>query len=209
MISSIAYASCYVYSPVGSGELCERSRLLRTLLKAGDVASLRKCARRVREQATCCPHLAGFFKPTDLLIPVPGSAPYCQGHPWASQNLAMALVDAGLGAATWTGLQRVRAVRKSATAAPGMRPTVRRHYESLRVVQPTDPPDGIVLIDDVVTKGRTLLAAASRVQEAFPDAKIRSFALLRTMGLIAEVERLLNPCQGHIRWRGGDAHRNP
>ena len=67
----------------------------------------------------------------------------------------------------------------------------------------------VVLIDDVVTKGRTLLAAATRLQEAFPEADIRAFALLRTQGLIPGVQRLLDPCKGEIRWKAGDAHRNP
>jgi adenine/guanine phosphoribosyltransferase-like PRPP-binding protein len=66
-----------------------------------------------------------------------------------------------------------------------------------------------VLIDDVVTKGRTLLAAATRVREALPGAEIRAFALLRTMGFIQGIDRLLDPCVGEIRWRAGDAHRNP
>jgi hypothetical protein len=65
------------------------------------------------------------------------------------------------------------------------------------------------LVDDVVTKGRTLLAAAARVQEAFPCAEIRAFALIRTMGLTRNVERLVDPCIGEIRWRGGDACRTP
>ena len=59
------------------------------------------------------------------------------------------------------------------------------------------------------TKGRTLLAAASRVHEAFPCAQIRAFALVRTMGLIPGVQQLLDPCKGEIRWRSGDAHRSP
>jgi hypothetical protein len=59
------------------------------------------------------------------------------------------------------------------------------------------------------TKGRTLLAAASCVHEAFPGAQIRAFALLRTMGLISGIQRLLDPCKGEIRWRSGDAHRSP
>ena len=67
----------------------------------------------------------------------------------------------------------------------------------------------VVLIDDVVTKGRTLLAAATVLQEAFPQADIRAFALLRTRGLIPGVQRLLDPCKGEIRWQAGDAHRNP
>ena len=189
--------------------MCERSRLLRSFLKAGDEAFLRKYARRVCQEATYSPLLAGFFEPTDLLVPVPGSAPYSSGDPWVSQDLALALVKEGLGGAAWTGLHRVRAVRKSATAAPGTRPTVNLHYDSFYVERPAEPPEGIVLIDDVVTKGRTLLAAASRVQEAFPGVHVRGFALLRTMGRISTVEQLLDPCKGQIRWRGGDAHRSP
>ena len=189
--------------------MCERSRLLRTYLKAGDQDFMRKYARRVCQQARSSSLIAGFFGPTDLLVPVPGSAPYSSGVPWASQDLAFALVKEGLGGAAWTGLHRVRAVRKSATAAPGTRPTVNRHYDSFDVERLTEPPEGIVLIDDVVTRGRTLLAAASRVQEAFPGVQVRGFALLRTMGLISTVEQLLNPCKGQIRWRAGDAHRSP
>ena len=71
------------------------------------------------------------------------------------------------------------------------------------------PPSQVVLVDDVVTKGRTLLAAAARLHEAFPTIDIRAFALLRTMGLGQRVDRLLDPCVGEIRWRAGDAHRNP
>jgi len=74
------------------------------------------------------------------------------------------LVKEGLGALAWCGLQRVRAVRKSATAAPGERPSVNLHYESFFFERPATPLERIVLIDDVVTKGRTLLAAASRVR---------------------------------------------
>jgi hypothetical protein len=59
------------------------------------------------------------------------------------------------------------------------------------------------------TKGRTLLAAASRVHEAFPSAQIRAFALVRTMGMSSGVQQLLDPCLGEIRWKAGDACRSP
>ena len=209
MIRAIDYASCYVCSPTGTGTVCERSRLLRSLLKAGDAGFMVKYALRVRQQATDSPLLAGFFGTTDVLVPVPGSAPCTAGGVWAAEHLAVALVNEGLGAAAWPGLRRARAVRKSATAAPGERPTVSRHYESFAIERVAIPPESIVLIDDVITKGRTLLAAASRVREAFPCAQIRAFALVRTMGFISGVEKLLDPCKGEIRWRFGDAHRSP
>ena len=209
MIRAIEYASCYVYSPTGMGAVCERSRLLRALLKAGDAGFLLKYAFRVRQQVTDSPPLAGFFGTSDVLVPVPGCTPSTIGGLWPAKYLAVALVNEGLGGAAWLGLRRVRAVRKSATAAPGKRPTVNLHYESFLIEEPPMTPDRIVLIDDVVTKGRTLLAAASRVQEAFPGAHIRAFALVRTMGLIAGVHQLLEPCKGEIRWKAGDAHRSP
>jgi len=209
VIRAIEYASCYVYSPTGTGAVCERSRLLRTLLKAGDAGFMLKYALRVRQQVTDSPPLAGFFGTSDVLVPVPGCVPCMAGGLWTANHLAVALVNEGLGGAAWPGLRRVHAVRKSATAAPGERPTVNLHYDSFLIEQPVIPPERIVLIDDVVTKGRTLLAAASRVHEAFPGAQIRAFALVRTMGLIPGVRQLLDPCKGEIRWRFGDAHRSP
>jgi predicted amidophosphoribosyltransferase len=198
-----------VYSPTGSGAVCERSRLLRALLKAGDAGFMLKYALRVRQQATDSPLLADYFGATDLLVPVPGSAPSLAGGSWVAKHLAVALVNEGLGGAAWSGLRRIRAVRKSATAAPGERPTVNLHYESFFIERPAIPPERIVLIDDVVTKGRTLLAAATRVHEAFPCAQIRAFALVRTMGLVTGIQRLLDPCKGEIRWSCGDAYRRP
>jgi predicted amidophosphoribosyltransferase len=182
---------------------------MRALLKAGDASFISKYALRVRQQAKDLPLWRGFFGATDILVPVPRSTPYVAGGLWAAEDLARALVKAGLGGAAWSGLRRVHAVRKSSTAAPSERPTVNLHYESFSIERSPIEPARIVLVDDVITKGRTLLAAASRVHDAFPYAQIRAFALVRTMGLISGVEQLLDPCMGEIRWRSGDAHRNP
>jgi hypothetical protein len=209
VIRAIEYASCYVYSPSGTGAVCERSRLLRAMLKAGNESFILKYALRVRQQVTDSTLFTGFFGLSDVLVPVPGCAPSLTGGVWAANHLAAALVNEGLGGAAWSGLRRIRPVRKSATAAPGERPTVYLHYESFLIERPMIPPERIILVDDVVTKGRTLLAAASRVHEAFPSAQIRAFALVRTMGLVSGVQQLLDPCKGEIRWRSGDAHRSP
>jgi hypothetical protein len=209
MILKITYASCYVYSPAGAGAVCERSRLLRALLKAGDAHFMLKYAVRVHQQAQESPQLAGFFGSDDLLVPVPGSTPNTCGGTWVAADLADALVHAGVGTMVWRGLHRICPVRKSATAAPGARPTVALHYESFLMDRPPITAHSVVLIDDVVTRGRTFLAAATRLQEAFPEGHIRAFALLRTMGFIPRVQQLLDPCKGEIRWKAGDAHRNP
>jgi hypothetical protein len=80
---------------------------------------------------------------------------------------------------------------------------------ALEFTQVAGDPARMTLVDDVVTRGRTLLAAATRLHDAFPHAQIQGFALLRTMGFAARVDRLWDPCIGEITWRGGDARRNP
>ncbi len=209
MIAVVEFASCYVYSPTGAGTVCERSRLLRELLKEGNERFMRGYALRVRQQMAESPPLAGFLTTSDVLVPVPGCAPRRHVGRHAAARLAEALVRQGLGNDTWNGLKRTRPVRKSGTALPRARPSVILHYESFAIDALPQPPASLVLVDDVITKGRTLLAAAARLHEAFPAANIRAFALLRTMGLIPEVRRLLEPCRGSILWRGGDARRIP
>jgi hypothetical protein len=208
VIGKLAFASCYVYSPTGKGSICARSRLLRALLKDGDARFMIQYAVRVHEQARLRNRLGGFFLAGDVLVPVPRSAPKTGGT-WVAAELAQALVQQGLGTMTWSGLRRIHAVRKSATCAPGARPSVASHYDSFRMESPAFHHASVVLIDDVVTRGRTLLAAASRVREALPGAEIRAFALLRTLGRVACVRTVLQPCRGEIKWARGDALRNP
>lgn len=209
MIAVLEFASCYVYSPMGAGKVCERSRLLRELLKEGNERFIRRYAVRVRQQIAESPQLAGFFTSSDVLVPVPGSAPRRHEGRFVASRLAEALVRQGLGCHTWNGLKRTRPVRKSGTAPPRARPSVALHYESFAIAALPSPPVSLVLVDDIITKGRTLLAAAARLHEAFPNAEVRAFALIRTMGLIPQVNRLLEPCKGSICWEQGDARRNP
>jgi predicted amidophosphoribosyltransferase len=209
MMRSLPFAACYVYSPLGSDSLSQRSRLLRSLLKSRDLQFLSIYAERVRNEVLAKPCLAEFFATAPVLVPVPGSSPRRGGRGSVTELLAGALLAHGLGSAVWPGLRRVLAVPKSATCPACKRPTAAVHYKSFAVESGAAAPTAMLLVDDVVTKGRTLLAAATRLQDAFPTARIRAFALLRTMGMIAGVDQLIDPCVGQIRWRAGDAHRSP
>lgn len=211
MIPSIAFASCYIYAPGGRCDVSERSRSLCALLKAGDARLILKYAQCVKQHACAYPTFAGFFSSSDVLVPVPGSEPLDPLRDSVASLLAQALVREGLAGARCDCIRRVWPVRKSATAAPRERPSVQRHYDSLAVefTCVSGDPARLTLVDDVVTRGRTLLAAATRLHDAFPRARIQAFALLRTMGFAPRVDRLLDPCIGEIAWRGGDARRNP
>ena len=207
-IRSVLFCSCYVYSPRGGGVASESSRRLCLRLKSSDAGWLPSFVREVHEQGLR--HLAfdGLFGKAVVLVPVPGSAPSV-GVPWAAERLAVALHGIGLAKSVWKGVQRRFAVRKSATALSAERPTVQQHYESFSVARPAVAPERMVLVDDVITKGRTILAAATRLHEAFPNADIRAFTLIRTMGFLPDVAQPLEPCQGFVTWSGRDARRDP
>jgi predicted amidophosphoribosyltransferase len=187
--------------------------LLRARLKTGDIKWLTRYVAAVQDEVSGKILLDDLLGADALLIPVPPSSPPAPQAQWIASSLATTLQEMGLAQGVWPGLRRRFAVRKSATARAGARPTVWEHYDSFAV----EPTDGlvagqltrIVLVDDVVTRGRTLLAAAMRLHEACPTAQIRAFALLRTMGLVADIERLFQPCRGEIVRAGGDARRHP
>jgi hypothetical protein len=205
----LPFAACYVYSPKGESEVSQRSRQLCARVKSGSTKWLRSYATAVHQLVLHGRRFLEFFDEHTLLVPIPEYRP--SGHTtfWAARRLALALQETGLAEEVWTGLRRVSSVERSSSAWMWERPTVQQHYQSFAVIPSSKPAKKVVLVDDVVTKGRTLAAAAMRVQDAFPDAEVRAFALVRTMGFVLDVPRLCDPCQGEIRWNGEDAYRTP
>ena len=118
---------------------------------------------------------------------------------WPAMMIAEALVRRGLARRLAPILKRTQKVARSA----GMdeRRTVDRHAETLEAMRTIDYPRSIVAVDDVITSGATLFAATQMVAEAFPDAAVKAFALVRTLsdGEIPETEdRCLEPRVGTI-----------
>jgi predicted amidophosphoribosyltransferase len=206
--TSLSFISCYVYSPRAAGATAEASRLLCARVKASDPVWLPRYAGSVYRASTRDSELAALFGCSAMLVPVPGSS-ISAGGPWAAERLAAALGMVGLGQRVWPALRRQLALRKSATSPAGARPSVREHYESFAIARGPVAAAKIVLVDDVITKGRTLLAAAARLQAEWPHADIRAFALIRTVGFVPRMTQLLELCHGVVRWAGGDARREP
>ena len=178
-------------------------------MKAAYEPALAKMAERVRidVQSGLYP---GFFGPHVVLVPVPGSTPRRDATTlWVAERICTALLAEGLAASAAPYLTRDVQVPKSAFQAPGNRPGVEMHYDSISASSDLLQPAQLLLVDDIVTKGCTLLACGSRIREAFPHSAVRAFAMLRTMGLIPDVSRTADPCVGLITARGNDAHRDP
>jgi predicted amidophosphoribosyltransferase len=117
------------------------------------------------------------------------------------------MLQQGLAGAIEPILQRVRAVPKAHFSRQGERPDVAKHRGSMEVDARILAGTRITLVDDVITQGRTLYAGSTLVQEALPTKTVRAFGVIRTMGLIPDVERILDPCVGTLTpntWGGVD-----
>lgn len=214
MLSKIRFGSFLVYAPRGTSELSKkakqfvRARKEERLIGVPPQSPSKYAARRLADEHAKS-GLEELFRTAPILVPVPRSSRTVEGGIWPAYNIASALVAQGIGATVIPCLQRVRAVPKSAFAASGSRPKPLDHYESITARKMVADRDELCLVDDVITKGATLLAAASRLQEAYPHATIVAFALVRTLGFVDDIDRIVEPAVGTITLRGDEAAREP
>jgi hypothetical protein len=145
-----------------------------------------------------------------VLVPTPGAGFLQSSGIWTPQRIANALAARGLASAAVSCLTRVDPVPRSAISLAQDRPKAQRHYETMAVQKGLlSDPEEIVLVDDIITRGATTLGGASRLAEAFPRARIRVFATMRTMTLPSEFKAITDPCVGTIRLMGVDCYRRP
>jgi len=186
LLSELRFGAFFIYSPRGTSEVSVRSRKVRDVIKYDTPGMIGKAVDRLQEELSRS-ELREFFGPTVTLIPVPRSAPLKDERAlWPARRLCEELLDRGLGREVLPCLKRARPVPKSAFAHRGERPAVEVHLESM-VVEPT------LMIPAFVTKGATLLAAGTLLEKSFPKASLLGFTLVRTMGLVPDVERIINP----------------
>ena len=187
MLSEIRFGAFLQYSPQGQSEVSTRSRKWRDAVKHDTPGALKRVAERLAaDQEARANGLIGRLEDA-LLIPVPRSAPLRKGALWPAHRICEELVLAGLGRDILPSLERTRAVQKSAFAARGERPGLRDHLDSMTISSALIPEGDLVVVDDFVTRGATLLASGALVKAAFPAREVRGFALVRTMGLVPDV----------------------
>lgn len=206
LLSEVPFASLFVYSPRGQSEISRRSRRLRDAIKRGDEETIRNCAQLAAQEN----QIREYFNEA-LLIPCPRSSPLIRPDAlWPGRLLSEAFFQARLGIGVNPCLTRTSPVPKSAFQGPGSRPTAQTHFETIAVkAERPFTISKVVVVDDFITKGNTMLGAVSRVSQVFPSATVLAFALVRTLGLQPEVDRILDPCFGKITNIGGEADRHP
>lgn len=214
LLSDLEFGSYLTYSPRGETEEALKSRRVRDNLK-GDKnvgsppqTTTRYLANILAQRITQTP-LQELLGPDVTFVPVPKSALQLSGSLWVSQRIADALVEVGLGNGAFPILERRRAVPKAAFSAPEDRPKAIDHFDTIGVHLQLEPMERIILVDDIITRGATMLGAASRLAEAYPEAEIRGFAMVRTMSRPEAFVQIEDPCLGHIRISGDQTFREP
>lgn len=215
LLSELEVGSYLCYSPRGESDLAKRSQVWMRRLKNeqpyGDPPRPTSVyvAQRLAAEVEKTP-LAGLLGERVVLVPVPGSSPGQKGWLWPPLQIARALQAQRLAVEVLPCLKRRVGVKKSSTSSPEDRPRAADHYDSLEIEGRLPAPEEIVLVDDVVTREATLLAAASRLHESFPEARIRSFSVIRTVSNPDELVTIRDPRMEWIRLKpDGDTLRRP
>jgi hypothetical protein len=185
MLRSIDFATLLQYSPKGESDAAKKFRLVRDDVKAGRIDHMKERIReRIMEYHAL---LDPFLNAGVTLIPIPRSSPIRKASLWPSLEIAKMLSGFGRGTIA-TCLTRQTPVKKAAFCVDAEdRPTVSLHYDSFGV-EGMISTNQITLVDDILTQGRTAMAAGSRLAERFPNASIRLFCLLWTRGLDKDVD---------------------
>ncbi len=215
ILSELDYGALLAYATHGDSAKIQHSKDVMNKLKNDGFVEdppilMSQWVARTIQQNRSTLTFASFFQPDTILVPTPKSSLMKQGTLWVPDRLATALVGRGLGKKVARILERVTAVRKAAWSAPEDRPLPHDHMESMVVQKLLSEPSDILLIDDIITRGATLLGAASRLAEVFPRTRIRAFAAMRAITSQGDFDKVYCPVVGKIYLRSeGDTLRRP
>ncbi len=214
-LSQLQFGSLLTYTPRGGSAEAKLSKDVMYLLKKDGFTGtppilMSEWIAKITQEKMMELPFASFFGSNTILVPAPRSSLMQPNSLWVPERIATALVKRGIGKSVSACLTRKTAVPKAAFCAPQDRPTAADHYTSIFVQGGLAEPDEILLIDDVVTRGATLIGAANRLADSFPRTHIRAFAAVRTISNASEFQRIYNPCVGTIDLlETGESFRTP
>lgn len=212
-LSELEFGSYLTYTPRGDSDSAKRSQNAMVNLKqersVGNPSKVMSqfVAEKIKCDINALP-FNNFFGPNVSLIPVPKSSLMKANTLWVPKEIAKALSQQELGV-YFPYLKRITPVAKAAFSNNTDRPKIMDHYDSIGFETLLSIPTAIVLIDDVITTGSTLLGCARRLKQVFPEIPIKAFAVIRTISNPVDFEKIENPCVGKIINNGYRTYRDP
>lgn len=209
LLSQLSFAALCSYSPHGNGPQDLQSQDLTYRLKNGGIVSVsgtsipiaRWIAQRVKTGGVAAEKLNEFFSPSTLLVPVPRSSLMKKGMLWVPMQMVEALSEVGLGRVAPL-LYRTEAIPKAARSISSERPKAERHFLTIgvrpHVEISSDYSGDMLIVDDVITAGATMLGSASRIKASFPKCRVKGFAGVRTVSLPSTFMGFVDPRVGQI-----------
>lgn len=200
----VEFGSYLTYAPWGTENNHYESKSVKRELKENRATQTEppfseRIVNKIKHNLSDIP-FSDFFDQNPWLVPIPRSSQQDQDALWVPREIAIAMQSLGLGQSVEC-LWRQFPVPTSHTGPAANRDAL-QHYKSM-AVKPTMPPPPlrIVLVDEIITSGATSLGAVNRIKEAFPEAHVRVFAVMRTISNSSEFRTIVDPCIGRITLR--------
>lgn len=199
MNTRFRYLTFLRYSPRGTFASSKSSRVIKGKYKNADEEHIVYLAKRIKEEGKVV-----FFNDATL-VPIPRSAPQMSDDAiYPAKTIAEIFVKNGIGKNISVLLERFKAIAKSSSQyTAATRNKVADHLNSIKVIPTLIDTPTIILIDDILTLGRTSMACALLLKEAYPDKEIKIFCPLRTRS-IEDKDILLEIKEGEMIWDGHD-----
>lgn len=203
-LQQIEFGSLLSYSPHGysASDIASKSWMVAVkqdhfvLTEGKRIPMSEFVAETVKQKLDSVP-FSHLFAGMPVLVPTPSSALKKPDSLDVPTRIAFELKKK-LGNEVAECLVRVKPLPKSATSAAAGRSTVGQHFDSLQVQEILTKPKSVLLVDDVVTRGATLLGAANRLAESYPEAKIAAFVALRAVSNPSEFKGVRESVCGSI-----------
>lgn len=217
-VSNIEFGSLYTYCPrnnngTKSEEIKKSKNIMIHLKNEYSVGNTSKfmseyVSEKIKNNIETLPFKNFFGKNVDL-VPVPKSSLMKKGSLWVPEKIAKALAKQGLGN-LYPCLERVQSVSKSSYSKSSERPKAIDHFNTIKFVPQIHQPKEIILIDDVITRGSTMIGCANVLRKQFPNVSVKGFAVIRTISQPENFNAINESCVGNIALRAnGETQRTP
>lgn len=217
LLSKVKFGSLLTYAAHSEEDLAKQSvKKVRDPAKRCDPRFVERFCEILIDHLNDRGELNQLFERENLtLVPIPRSAPLppknlSSGQTlWPSLYFCQAMQAKGVKCNIEPCLERVVKIRKSAFASPGERAEPMEHFNTMTLDRATlTLGREILLVDDFITRGSTIVGAASLIKNRHPNANVSAFTVVRTV-YARELKRLIEPCVGEISFEDGRLSRAP